>query len=283
MNMCYNQNMRKLFLLISILLVLLSSKVFAAGFEVVVLPVSAIDSRENYYNFNNVDEIFANDIINIFNSSNKVHSPELFVLNAKLSSNSTLKSTLNTALSQYKTTRRIDYSAMKLLANAMNARSVLIISAVSEGLNGKVKKDVWESLNVSSSFDIAQDNVLRIDVVLLDNVNDLVMWSGVYNLRLSDNSGRFQAENYSEAIEHLEKIKLFSKNLLSRTISQNVLLRFYPKSITPVDVKPIGESIDSGLLKFNKNIPSIHRFGNSNSKQEKDKEEENYGEMIFQL
>lgn len=283
MNVCYNQNMRKLFLFFSILFALFSPKVFAAGFEVVVLPVSLVNSGENYYNFSNVDEIFANDVINIFNSSNKVHSPDLYTLNAKLNSNSTLKLSLNSALSQYKTSHKINYSTMKSLTNAMNARSVLIVSAISESFDGRVKKDVWESLNVSSAFDILQDDTLRIDVVLLDNVNDLVMWSGVYNLKLSDKSGRFQAESYSEAVEHLEKIKLFSKNLLARTVSQNVILRFYPKSITPVDVKPVGESIDSGLLKFNKNIPSIHRFGKNNSKQKNDDEEENYGEMIFQL
>ena len=49
---------------------LLISSVQAVTFDVLVLPADLLNTKENYYGFDEVSEIFASDIIHNFNSSN---------------------------------------------------------------------------------------------------------------------------------------------------------------------------------------------------------------------
>lgn len=275
--------MRKVLLAILILFINIQANL-AANFEVVVLPTSICKITDNYYSFDNVDEIFAKDITKQFNSSHKIHAFSIDELQAKIYTDAATKSKVCSAINQYNKLGTINYQNFKSLAKSFNARSILLISATSETFDGEIKKDVWESLNISSAFDIKQMNNMKIDAVLLDNVNDLVMYSAVYNFPLADKNGSFQAMNYAQATEHLEKIKHFSKEILSKSIAQNVTLRFFPKSIRPIEVKSTGDSVDSGLLKYNKNIPSMHKFGKKRQEKQRDEfKEDEFGEMIYGL
>lgn len=59
--------------------ILLITPVFAAGFDVLVLPVDLLQTKENYYSFDEASEVFANDIIgNFANTKGKIKSPDLY-------------------------------------------------------------------------------------------------------------------------------------------------------------------------------------------------------------
>lgn len=107
---------------------MLCSPVFAAKFDVLVLPVELLDVKENYYGFEEVSEIVSADIINNFNSSNgKIAAPYLHDVRAKLNQNAAMKKIAVEALNKYKTSNSIDYSAFKKLGEEFSCKSVLIV------------------------------------------------------------------------------------------------------------------------------------------------------------
>ena len=72
----------------------------------------------------------------------------------------------------------------------------------------------------------------------------------------------------------LENIRMYSRDIISKDIAQNVTLRFFPKSIRPID-KKYSNSDDGGILRYEKNIPSTQ------TEKTPQKPDDYYGEMIF--
>ena len=234
MKLCYNKVMKILIKLFFIFMFLISS-VQAISFDVLVLPADLFNSKENYYNFDDVSEIIANDIIYEFSKSNgKVNSPDLYSVRAKFAQNPTLKQSAQNALNQYKISGKIDYSVFQAISNEFGCKSILLISNSAVTNKNSLKRSVWEVLEVATSFNITYPYRMETSVVLLDNVNNIVMWSNNYSSKLGANDNIFAAKNYAQANAEYEKIKMYSKNIVSPSASQNIMLRFFPKSVTPV-------------------------------------------------
>ena len=94
-------------------------------------------------------------------------------------------------------------------------------------------------MEVSSAFEAYNSYTMETNVVLTDNVNDVVMWSGKYKKILGDNETRFWAVTSSQAASQLEKMKFYSRDIISKDIAQNITLRFYPKVTKPVVPKSV--------------------------------------------
>lgn len=270
MRLCYNKFM-KILLKIIIVFSLLINSVNAVTFDVLVLPADILQKKENYYGFSEVSEIIANDLINDFNLSNgKIKSPDLYTIRASAQRDEKLKSSLTKALNLYKTSGKIDYDAFKYISEYFACKSVLIISSSALTDKNDVKRGLWEVLEVSSAFGNSKSCKLETSVVLLDNVNNLVMWSNLYSMKLG--SDKFIAKSFTEANEIYEKIRLYSQTVVSPTVSQNIILRFFPKSVRPI-IKEVKET-DGGAIRFEKNLPE-------KPKKYEPKKEEFYGEMIY--
>ena len=97
------------------------------------------------------------------------------------------------------------------------------------------------------------------------------MWSNHYSIKIGGNDNTFEAKNYAQANEILNKIRVYSKKIIAKSTSQNIILRFYPQSLRTIN-KEIKDS-DGGALKFDKTIPD-------NPKQEIP-EDEFFGDMIY--
>ncbi len=210
----------------------------AISFDVLVLPADILETKENYYSFDEVSEIISNDIINEFNNSKgKIKSPDIYSVRAQLNQNPQLKQQTQIALSKYKYSNSIDYNTFKALGNAFNCKSVLIVSSSALTNKNSLKRSVWEVLEISTAFDTTYPYRLETSVVLLDTVNNIVMWSNNYSTKLGANDNIFAAKNFAQANGEYEKIKLYSKSVVSPSASQNIMLRFFPKSIKPVETK----------------------------------------------
>ena len=98
------------------------------------------------------------------------------------------------------------------------------------------------------------------------------MWSNTYSTRLGTNNNTFYAKNYSQAAEQYEKLSLYSKSVIAESASQNILLRFFPKAIRPVETKV--ENNSGGALRFDKTIPE-------KPKSNTEKQEDFFGDMIY--
>lgn len=223
--------MKLLSKIVVLLCLFLGNCVSAEPFKVLVLPVDLFSVCENYYCFPEVSEIIANDVIDNFNKSGKISSPNLYDVRKKISENPQIKTSAVTALNKYKNSGAIDFTSLKKLSQGFSANSILMVSS-SVG-----NRNIWEVMEVSSAFEAVSSYKLVINAVLTDNINDVVMWSGKYNKILGDNESRFWAKSSAAANSQLEKIRFYSRNIVSKNISQNVLLRFYPKTMKSVTPK----------------------------------------------
>ena len=232
------------------ILFLLTSVAQAVIFDVLVLPSDLFNTKENYYGFDEVSEIVANDLIKDFNSSNgKIKSPDLYDVRLKLNKSSDLKQSTNTLLKRYKDSNKLDYPSIKKVGNYFNCKSVLIVSSSVVTNKNSIKRSLWEILNISSVFDIYYPYRLETSIVLLDTVNDIVMWSNNYSTKIWTND----------------------KTVVAPSASQNIMLRFYPKAIRPIDAK--FDDNNGGALRFERTIPE--------KPKSKDNSEPFYGDMIF--
>ena len=169
---------------------------------------------------------------------------------------------LLSTLEKYKDTNKLDYEEIKKAGSAFSCKSVLIVSSYAVTNKNSKKRGIWEVLNISSAFDISYPYRLETSVVLLDTVNNLVMWSNNYSAKLGANDNIFAAKNYAQANAELEKIKLYSKTIVSSSASQNIMLRFFPKAVRPVENKV--EDTNGGALKYERTLPQTRKDENKN-------------------
>ena len=248
------KNLFKLFLLFTLLI----SSAYSATFDVLVLPTDPLNKKENYYSFDEASEIVANDIIKNFNNSNgKINSPDLYQIRAALNNNPQLKDSVQNSLDKYKNNNYIDYNAFKTIAEGFNCKSIILVSSSVVTNKNSLKRSVWEVLEISTAFNTIYPYRLETSVVLLDNINNLVMWSNNYSTKLGANDNVFAAKNYAQANGEYEKIKLYSQNVVAPSASQNIILRFFPKSIRPVETKV--EDTGGALRYDSRSIPNMDR------------------------
>ena len=238
----------KLFILI---MLLLGNSAFAE--KLLVLPAELYSN--NYYSFPEVSQIMAEDIINDFNKNDKISAISLYDVRKKLAENPSLKNSATYALDRYKNSNAVDFPTLKKLAQAFDVKSILIVS--STVVQNSNKRNIWEVLEISSVFNAISTYNMETTALLTDNINDIVMWSGKFNRKLGDNESRFWAKSSSQAVSQLEKIKTYSKDIISKSVVQNVTRRFYTKTISPKEHNKI-ESTNSIDFRVNP-FGSIHQ------------------------
>lgn len=220
----------------------------AYAHNILVLPADLLQTKENYYSFDEPSEIIANDIIKEFSKSNgKLKSFDLYDIKAQFNNNTLLKN----ALTKYKN-NTIDYEAFKTIGKDFGCNYILLVNSSAVTNKNSLRRNLWEVLEVATAFDISYPFRLENSVILLDSENELVLWSNNYSTKLGKNNNEFWAKNIAQANAECEKIKLYSKTVIAPSVSQNIMLRFFPKSIRPLQTE-----IDSqgGALKFERTIP----------------------------
>lgn len=220
----------------------------AYAHDILVLPADLMQIKENYYSFDEPSEIIANDIIKEFNKTNgKLKSFDLYDIKAKFDNNTLLKN----SLAKYKN-NTIDYEAFKTIGKDFGCNYILLVNSSVMTNKNSLRRNLWEVLEVATAFDISYPFRLENSVVLLDSANELVIWSNNYSSKLGTNSNEFSAKNIAQANAEYEKIKLYSKTVIAPSVSQNIMLRFFPKSIRPLQTEINSQG---GALKFERTIP----------------------------
>lgn len=226
---------------IAILLVSVT-KVHAVEFNVLVLPTNIYSVCDNYFCFQETSEIIADDVILNLNSYKSIHAANIAEVRMKLLQNPELKAATENMLEQYEQTEKIDFSTLQKLSKEFGVKSILLIANYAVTDQSKLKRNVWEALEISSAFKITYPFNMKTTAVLTDTVNNVIMWSGRYNKTLSNTNGYFLAQNQAQATSQLEKIKQYSKNNVAQNISQNINLRFFPREVRTFSInKPNSE------------------------------------------
>ena len=232
--------------------VLLVSSAYAAQTNLLVLPADLLNTRDNYYNFDEVSEIVSDDLIIAFNKTGKIISPDLYNVRERLSANPSVKTNLQSALEKYKNNGSVNYSVIKTAANYFGVRYVLLISSSAVTNKNSLKRSVWEVMELVSECNIVYPYRLETSLLLIDTSDNSIIWSNNYSTKLGANDNVFAAKNYAQANGEYEKIKLYSNRIVAPSASQNIVLRFYPKSVSPIEtqVKDTG-----GALRYDKKLP----------------------------
>lgn len=233
--------------------------------NILVFPSDLLQTKENYYSFEEPSEIIANDIIREFNKTNgKLKSYDLYDIKAKFYNNIILKN----ALIKYQN-NSIDYETFKIIGKDFGCNYILLVNSSVVTNKNSLRRNLWEILQVATAFDITYPFRLETSVVLLDSANELVVWSNNYSIKIGTNSNEFSARNIVQAYEEYEKIKLYSATIIAPSVSQNIMLRFFPKSIRPIQTEI---DCQGGALKFERTIPE---------KPNLKPREDFYGDMLY--
>ena len=270
--------MKKLFhtVILFLSLIFITPAANALSFNVVVLPTDLMNVCDNYYCYPEVSEIIASDLIQYFNHTGKVNSPSLIEVRRRLAANPQLRTALQNSLIKYRNSSNIDFPVYKKVADLFSAKSVLVVSNTVNVENAYVKRNVWEILELSTALDFTYPYFMETEAVLLDTYNGLVMWSGTYSKKISDSNGNFSAPKSSQSYSKLGFIEFYSEDIISKTIGENVVLRFFfffiNPMVNPKTVKPTGE-----FLRYESKTPQINRP----ERDELNPDAGGYGELIF--
>lgn len=281
------KNLVKLFLIALFFLGIVIPAEAKVTFNVVVLPVDLFKVCANYYCYPEVSEIIAGDVIANFYETDRIYSPPIDYLRRAMADSPDLKRYTNSVLTRYAKDKSLDYTALKYIAKSFKANSVLIISNDVPVKDAYARRGVWEMLVLSTNFNITHKYEMETNAVLIDTVNDLVMWSGTYKKKISDSNNNFKAPNASDAYAKLEYFRLYSKDILSKIISQSIYLRFFPQVVDPQpivsDPKPEGAYF---RFESDSNVPALQNqlIQQQRAKYREttgDEPEDSYGEMIY--
>ena len=213
------------------------TKTYAIQFNVLVLPTDIFNVCDNYFCFPEPSNIAANYVIQDLEAYNTINTVSLADVRARLESKPALKQVTHDMLKNFEQTEKIDFQILTELSREFGVKSIIIISSYAITDRSATRRDLWEVLEISSAFKITYPFNLTTTAVLTDTVNSVVMWSNKYNKTVSDTNGYFLALNHAQAASHLEKIKQYYRNNVSKNVSQNVHLRFFPKDVKTFTVK----------------------------------------------
>ena len=215
----------------------LNAKCHAVQFDLLVLPVDVFSVCDNYFCFPEVSNIIADDVIKNMYQYKGINTKPLALVRNTLYRNSDLKDLTERVLVQYRDKDKIDFPALKRVADSFGVKSVLLINSYAINDKTDLRRNLWDILEIGSAFKLTYPFELKTSAVLTDCVNNIVMWSGKYTKDVSDSFGYYSASNQMQAMSQLEKIMLYSELTVSKNISQNVFMRFFPREIRTFEVK----------------------------------------------
>ena len=205
-------------------MMMLSPVVFgAAKYNVVILPDNivteslAIDS----YIYNQTSEFFANEVINLLNKTDYIKSPVVSDERTLLKSNPSYMIPARELTNKFRTTYNIDYPKLKKIANASNAKYVLLLTSAVDAENYVLRRTVWDFLNIPGASVIDPAYKISTYAVLVDTSTNHVLWSNTFYKTISVVEGRILTRGPSPQTEQLQKIRDYSR-MLCPEIAENV-------------------------------------------------------------
>ena len=243
--------MKNIFFKIMLILLLFVggiTKTQAVQFDLLVLPTDIFSVCDNYFCFPEVSNIIAEDIIQNLEQYKNINVKTLFQVRQKLNSDYQLKQKTIKVIEAYGEKDKIDFTNLNDLARAFDVKSILLVDTYAINDKTSLRRNLWDTLEITSAFKITYPFELKTSAVLTDCVNSVVMWSGKYSKNVSDTFGYYNASNQTQALSHLEKIKQYSYDIVSKNISQNVYMRFFPKDVRTFQVKKQSEDAQTKFV-----------------------------------
>lgn len=228
--LCYNSTVRDLFKILAVgVVIFFAPYVQAEQYKVVVLPDNIVTENEaiDSYIYNAASEFFANEVINILNSTDFIKAPTVSEERALLKSSPSTMIPARNLTNRFKTSYNVDYVQLKKIANKSQAKYVLMLTTAVDSENYILRRTVWDFMNVPGATVIDPAYKLNTYAVLVDTDKNLVLWSNTFYKTISTVEGRILTRGPSPQTEQLQKIRDYSR-MLCPEIAQNVQLKVLP-------------------------------------------------------
>lgn len=228
--LCYNSTVRDLFKILAVgVVIFFAPYVQAEQYKVVVLPDNIVTENEaiDSYIYNAASEFFANEVINILNSTDFIKAPTVSEERKLLKSSPSTMIPARNLTNRFKTSYNVDYVQLKKIASKSQAKYVLMLTTAVDSENYILRRTVWDFMNVPGATVIDPAYKLNTYAVLVDTDKNLVLWSNTFYKTISTVESRILTRGPSPQTEQLQKIRDYSR-MLCPEIAQNVQLKVLP-------------------------------------------------------
>lgn len=186
---------------------------------ILVLPDNMQFDSTNYAIYPDASIIFATDLINDIKRTSDIKIVSMKSIRDAIRSNSKINTLTNKALKEFKYNYNIAFIDLRAIAKYFKTDYVLLITSQTDSQNYFLRRTVWDFLNIPGTTVI--DPVYKLcTYVALINVNEeTILWDKTFYKRIGTMESRMIAQNLAPETEQLQKIKQYSQNNFTPTVS----------------------------------------------------------------
>lgn len=205
---------------------------FADGYEVLVIPDNIVTDNiaVDSFIYNASAEFFADDIINLLNSTDNITAPTVSETRELYKQDPSAMITAKKLTNKFRTSYNVDYSALKKLASKTDSKYALLMTSYIDAENYILRRTPWDVLNIPGASVIDPAYKISTYAVLIDTEKNTKLWSDTYYKTISVCESRIITRGASPQTEQLQKIKDYSR-YLSPQIAQNVQQKVLPPEV----------------------------------------------------
>ena len=206
--------------------------VLAEDYKVLVIPDNIVTDNiaVDAFIYNASAEFFADEIINLLNSTDSINAPTVSEIREVYKQDSSAMISARNLTNKFKTTYNIDYVTLKKLTNKANARYALLMTSYIDAENYILRRTPWDVLNIPGASVIDPAYKISTYAVLVDTEKNTKLWSDTYYKTISVCENRIITRGASPQTEQLQKIKDYSR-YISPQIAQNVQQKVLPPEV----------------------------------------------------
>ena len=222
------------------MVLLLAPSVYAEDYKVLVIPDNvvteniAIDS----FIYNASAEFFADEVINILNSTDFITSPSVSEVRESYKKDPSAMISAKNLTNKFRTSYNIDYVTLKKLANKSESRYVLLMTSFVDAENYILRRTPWDVLNIPGASVVDPAYKISTYAVLIDTEKNAKLWADTYYKTISVCENRIITRGASPQVEQLSKIKDYSRYVCPQ-IAQSVQANVLPPEVLAQESKRV--------------------------------------------
>lgn len=219
----------------------IAPQVYAESYKVLVIPDNIVTETISVDEFiyNASSEFFADEIINMLNSTDHITAPTVSETRQSLKANPSDMLSAKKLTSRFKTSYNIDYLALKKISAKHNAKYALLLTSTVDAENYILRRTVWDFLNIPGASVVDPAYKISTYAVLVNTDNNTKLWDETFYKTISTCENRIITRGPSPQTEQLQKIKDYSRYLcpqIARNMQRNILpADVYEQESTQID------------------------------------------------
>ena len=207
---------------------LCAPQVFAEDYKVLVIPDNIVTETASVDSFiyNASAEFFADEIINLLNSTDNIVAPAVSDLRVDLKRDPSSMLAAKSLTNKFRTTYNIDYTTLRKIAQKEDTKYVLLMTSFVDAENYILRRTPWDVLNIPGASVIDPAYKISTYAVLVDTEKNVKLWADTFYKTISVCESRIITRGPSPQVEQLSKIKDYSRYVcpqIARNVQRNIL------------------------------------------------------------